>query len=305
MNRSDRTIRTANEGDLADIWTLLKDILFLDRFSQDLIREKIFVNPAPERMTNGAIVSEAGGGIVGVMQVVRRPADRKGWIGLFGVQASQQRTGIASELLDHALGMLKEQGVEEVEVLAIPGNYFTPGVDPRYTSALCFLEKRGFQRFRDCVNMIGRLDEAFDVSGDIKRLEDAGLTIRRATVADGPLLDAYFSLEFGDDWRLEAALAMANDPPALHLALKDGAVIAFSAHSTQNREWGFFGPMGTSPQTRGLGIGRVLLQLCLNDLRDAGHKSAVIPWVGPIPFYSHHAGCTVERVFWRYRRYLS
>ncbi|MEZ6082953.1 MAG: GNAT family N-acetyltransferase [Phycisphaerae bacterium] len=213
MNRSDRTIRTANEGDLADIWTLLKDILFLDRFSQDLIREKVFVNPAPERMKYEMIVSEAGGGIVGVMQVVRRPADRKGWIGLFGVQASQQRTGIASELLDHALGMLKEQGVEEVEVLAIPGNYFTPGVDPRYTSALCFLEKRGFQRFRDCVNMIGRLDEAFDVSGDIKRLEDAGLTIRRATVADGPLLDAYFSLEFGDDWRLEAALAMANDPP--------------------------------------------------------------------------------------------
>ncbi len=304
MNRSDRTIRTANEGDLADIWTLLKDILFLDHFSQDLIREKIFENPAPDRMAYDVIVSEVGGRIVGIMQVVRRPADRKGWIGLFGVQASQQRTGIASELLDYALESLKGQDVEEVEVLAIPGNYFTPGVDPRYTPALCFLEKRGFQRFRDCVNMIGRLDKAFDVSGDIKRLEDAGLTIRRATVADGPLLDAYFSREFGDDWRLEAALAMANDPPALHLALKDGAVIAFSAHSTQNREWGFFGPMGTSPQTRGLGIGRVLLQLCLNDLRDAGHKSSVIPWVGPIPFYSHHAACTVERVFWRYRRHL-
>ncbi|GJM26873.1 MAG: hypothetical protein DHS20C16_32880 [Phycisphaerae bacterium] len=305
MNSSNRTIQTAEQGDLESIWTLLKDVLFLETFGPELIEEKLFTNPAPDRQAFETLVCHDGGQLVGVMQVVRRPADRKGWIGLFAVRADRQRAGIASELLDRSLEGLRGDGVEEVEALAIPGNYFTPGIDPRYTSGLCFLEKRGFQRFRDCVNMIGRLDDAFDTSTDTKRLEDAGLVIRRATANDGPLLDAYFSRDFGDDWRMEAGLALANDPPALHLALKDGAVIAFSAHSTQNREWGFFGPMGTSPETRGLGIGRLLLQLCLNDLRDAGHQTAVIPWVGPIPFYSHHAGCTVDRVFWRYRRYLT
>jgi GNAT superfamily N-acetyltransferase len=305
MNSSGQTIRVAIPSDLEIISTLLKDVLFLDRFSPELIEEKLFRNPAPDRMTYETLLSEAEGRLVGVMQVVGRPADRKGWIGLFGVRATDQRTGVASKLLDRAIATFRGKGIEEVEVLAIPGNYFTPGIDPRYTSGMCFLEKRGFQRFRDCVNMIGRLDETFDTSADTKRLEAAGLEIRRASASDGPLLDAYFSSEFGDDWRMEAGLALANDPPALHLALKDGAVIAFSAHSTQNREWGFFGPMGTSPETRGLGIGRLLLQLCLNDLRDVGHKTSVIPWVGPIPFYSHHAGCTVDRVFWRYRRYLT
>ncbi len=305
MNSSNRTHRTAEHSDLESIWTLFKDVLFLDSFSPQLIEEKLFTNPAPNRQTHETLLSLDGGQLVGIMQVVRRPADRKGWIGLFGVRASDQRIGVATELLDQAIGIFRREKIEEVEVLAIPGNYFTPGIDPRYTPAICFLEKRGFQRFRDCVNLVGRLDEPFDTSADIERLEAAGLEIRRAIASDGPLLDAYFLREFGDDWRMEAGLALASDPPALHLALKNGAVVAFSAHSTQNREWGFFGPMGTSPETRGLGIGRVLLHLCLNDLRDAGHKSAVIPWVGPIPFYSHHAGCTVDRVFWRYRLHLT
>ena len=118
-------------------------------------------------------------------------------------------------------------------------------------------------------------------------------------------MDAFFEENFGADWRFEVSLALENDPPGLHIALKDGRLIAFSAHSSQNREWGFFGPMGTVPAARGLGLGRVLLWHCLNDMRDAGHRTAVIPWVGPIAFYQQWAGCHVERVFWRYRLVLT
>ncbi len=305
MNSTNRTIGVANQEDLESIWTLLRGELFLDQFSRELIDEKLFTNPAPDRLASEALLCHEGERLVGVMQVVRRDVDRKGWIGLFAVRTESQRMGIASLLLDRAMEQLRTKGIDEVEVLAVPGNYFTPGIDPRYTSGLCFLEKRGFRRFKDCVNLIGKLDVPFETATDIARLESEGLEIRRAREQDGRLLDAYFLREFGDDWRMEAGLALANDPPSLHLALKDGAVIAFSAHSTQNREWGFFGPMGTSPETRGLGIGRLLLRLCLNDLREAGHKTAVIPWVGPIPFYSHHADCSVERVFWRYRCHIS
>ena len=98
---------------------------------------------------------------------------------------------------------------------------------------------------------------------------------------------------------------MRNDPPAMHLAVADGRIIAFSGHSSQNREWGFFGPMGTTPAARGKGVGQVLLRRCLNDLRDAGHTTAVIPWVGPIGFYSRYCNCRVDRVFWRYRKTLA
>ncbi len=57
--------------------------------------------------------------------------------------------------------------------------------------------------------------------------------------------------------------------------------------------------MGTETDERDSGVGRVLLLSCLNDLFQAGHRTAIIPWVGPIAFYARHAGCTVQRVFWR------
>jgi GNAT superfamily N-acetyltransferase len=94
---------------------------------------------------------------------------------------------------------------------------------------------------------------------------------------------------------------MAVDPPAVHLALRDDRIVAFSAHSAQNREWGFFGPMGTTPAARGHGLGAVLLMRCLEDLRKAGYGRAVIPWVGPIAFYAANVPCRVERVYWRLR----
>ncbi len=236
------------------------------------------------------------------MQSVMRIPARKAWLGMFAVAANIRRTGIATRLLHHVIAEWQSAGIQQAEALAIPGNYFTPGLDPRYTAAHCFLERRGFERFRDCVNLVGDLDQSFDTSADEQRLAAEGIAVRRASAGDGPLLDRFFDTEFGEDWRLEAELALANDPPALHLALKGDRIIAFSAHSSQNREWGFFGPMGTLPETRGLGIGRVLLLRCLEDLRRAGHRTTVIPWVGPIAFYAHHANCRVDRVFWRYRR---
>ena len=36
-------------------------------------------------------------------------------------------------------------------------------------------------------------------------------------------------------------------------------------------------------------------------MRDAGHRTSVIPWVGPIAFYQQWCAARVERVFWRYR----
>lgn len=153
--------------------------------------------------------------------------------------------------------------------------------------------------------MTAELDHPFDTGADEDRLSPMGIAVRRAGPEDESLLDAFFARHFGADWLMETSLAMNNDPPGLHLALAENRVIAFSGHSSQNREFGFFGPMGTAPEARGKGIGRVLLRRCLNDLRDAGHKTSVIPWVGPISFYARHCGARVDRVFWRYRKQLT
>jgi mycothiol synthase len=293
-------IRVAEQGDLPALYELARRALVLDSFSEELLAEKLFEKRRPHEFSWEVYLAEGKGRRVGFMQSVVRAAARKAWVGLFAVGAQFRRRGVASALFEHAKADWPAD-IEEVEALAIPGNYFAPGLDPRYTEALCFLERQGFERFKDCVNLTAELTKRFDTSKEERRLVGEGIEIRRARPGDDPLLDAFFAEHFGEDWRFEASLAMRNDPPTLHLALKDGHAIAFSAHSTQNKEWGFFGPMGTAPEARGLGIGRVLLWHCLNDMRDAGHRTSVIPWVGPIAFYQQWCGARVERVFWRYR----
>jgi len=298
-------IDRANPSDLNSLHALAASAMTRDSFSIEQLEEKLFRNPCPQRYVYQTWIARDGDRIAGMMQEVHRPEDHRGWLGLFAVDSGFRRRGVATALWRRLEANFRDVGVTEVEALAIPGNYLLPGLDPGYTEGLCFLESQGFERFRDCANLIGVLDRPFDTRADEDRLKSGGVTIRRADDADAALLDAYFFEHFGPDWRMEVALAMDNDPPGLHIALADNRMIAFSAHSTQNREHGFFGPMGTAPEARGKGIGRVLLRRCLNDLRDAGHNTTVIPWVGPISFYAHHAGCRVDRVFWRYRKPLT
>lgn len=296
---SEIQIRDAQPSDLAELHGLATRALPLDRFSMELLREKLFANRRPEQFSWSTQVAVCGGKTVGFMQsAVRRPT-RKCWIGMFAVDAAHRRQGIATRLYEH-VRRLWPADFSEAEVLAIPCNYFHPGLDPRYTEGLCFVEKLGFVRGKDCANLTGSLERRFDTAAEDARLAPLGVTVRRATRDDAPLLDAFFAANFGDDWRYEAELALGQSPIALHLGIKDGRIIAFSGHSSQNRDWGFFGPMGTAPESRGLGLGRVLLWHCLNDMHDAGHRTCVIPWVGPISFYHQWAGCRVERVFWRY-----
>lgn len=293
-------IRPLGPEALAAIRHLLAESLPHDRFSPDLIREKLFENPRPalDRFELWGAFDEEF--LAGVMQSVVRPG-QKAWLGLFAVDRGCRRRGVARALLASCVASWRHAGATEAEVLAIPGNYFAPGLDPRYTAALAFLERRGFARFKDCVNLAVDLSRVPDPTDGEEELRAAGIEVRRADAGDDARLDAFFAAQFGADWRLEAELARRVTPPGLHLALLGGRVVAFAAHSGMNREWGWFGPMGTAREAEGRGIGRVLLLRCLADLRVAGHASAVIPWVGPIAFYARQAGARVDRVFWRYR----
>jgi GNAT superfamily N-acetyltransferase len=295
-------IREVQDDALDTLYALCAAELVHDRFSRRLLAEKLFANPRPNLDDYTVYLAETGAGPLGMMQSVTRPTEAKAWLGIFVVAAGHRRRGIATRLLETVATQWRRAGVKTAEALAIPGNYFMPGIDPRYTPALCFLEQHGFERFKDCVNMLADLSAPLPTAAEEERLRGIGVEVRRAGPEDSQLLDDFFAGDFGGDWRLEAELAMRNDPPALHIAVQGGRIIAFSAHSGQNREWGFFGPMGTTPAARGTGIGRLLLWHCLNDMRGAGHETSVIPWVGPIGFYARYVNARVDRVFWRYRR---
>ena len=113
-----------------------------------------------------------------------------------------------------------------------------------------------------------------------------------------------FSLaNFGDGWGGEIAHSVGREHAGCHLALaKDGSLLGFAAYGSSRPSW--FGPMGTAPAARGLGIGALLLRRCLADQRAAGQAQVQIGWVGPLPFYAKAVGARVERVFLLYRKQL-
>ncbi|MBK8915439.1 MAG: GNAT family N-acetyltransferase [Phycisphaerales bacterium] len=312
-------LRDAVPADMPQLYDLFSEALRFDLFSPGLLEEKLFANPRPldEPVTTAnaarfgrgeryrVVITEDERGAAGAIQIVTRPWEQRGWIGLFAVRTDLRRRGIGRGLLEAAIAHAAGDGARTIDLIGIPGNYFAPALDPRYTTALCLLERLGFEKTGDCCNLVAELNGLPETGEEEARLTRDGIEIRRAVRSDEALLDTFFAAQFGAEWRFECELAMRNAVPALHLALRDGQVIAFSAHSSQNREWGFFGPMGTAPEARGSGCGRVLLIRCLADLAHDGHATAVIPWVGPIGFYARSVKARVERVFWRMRRTLA
>ena len=84
-------------------------------------------------------------------------------------------------------------------------------------------------------------------------------------------------------------------------ARKKGEIIGFSGYDGNNRGRGFFGPLGVKTDYRGLGLGSVLVRICLQDMRKKHHQ-AIIPWVGPVCFYARSVGAMIDRVFWQYQK---
>lgn len=224
-----------------------------------------------------------------------------GHLDLLAVAPGARRRGTGTALVRAAEETLAGLGVREVRWAGNPPCYVLPGVDVRYTPALCLATSLGYEQYRTAQNMTADLATA-DLStvDDEGRLAARGVSIRRAVPGELPALRAWALDAFNASWAWEIEQSVVRPDAACHVAWRDGAVLAFAGHGANRPSW--FGPMGTDPAARNLGLGRVLLRRCLADQRDAGLDRAQIGWVGPIPFYSRTVAARVERIFWLYRK---
>ncbi|MEQ4718544.1 GNAT family N-acetyltransferase [Nonomuraea sp. B19D2] len=250
--------------------------------------------PAERRWT--ALATD--GGVVMASLSAGDPA--AGHIDLLAVHPSVQGQGRGRALVRAAEEWLRGQGARQARFAGNPPCYAWPGIDVRYTAAACLAESLGYERYQVAWNMTADLSTDLSVEDDLRRLEEAGVRV----LAAGPDGEAarervatFVREQWNERWAWEATHAAG-----LHYAERDGRVLGFAAWGARP---GWFGPMGTSPDARGLGVGRVLLRRCLADQRAAGQASAQIGWVGPLRFYSHAVGARAERVFWLYRRDLA
>ncbi|WJK44222.1 GNAT family N-acetyltransferase [Solwaraspora sp. WMMA2056] len=266
-----------------------------------------------------ALVDQTVRGVVLGSLAHRDPA--VGHVDLIAVHPDFRRHGLGRTLLGRAESALAVRGAAEVLLAGNPPYYAWPGVDVRYTPAVCLAMACGYQQDRTAWNMTADLSATDspalrDTAPAQQRLAAAGITVRRATAADVPALVAFTRTTFGDAWAAEVAQSVGRAGAGCHLAVREPAatasgaasadgpveVLGFAAYGSSRPSW--FGPMGTAPTAQGLGIGALLLRRCLQEQRAAGHHQVEIGWVGPVPFYASAAGARIERVFFLYRKQL-
>lgn len=295
-------IRSYTPEDLHKITELLNRSMNLDEFTPELLSEKI---NDPDYDENLTLISEDKGDITGFISgVVRnREQGKTGYIKLIATDPDYYRTGVATALLEKVEAGIKAAGANIVKLFESFPNYYMPGLDPFYTEAVCLFERRGYKRTGDCSNLRADLTaSSFDTAVEENHLLPE-IVIRRAGDGDKISLSEWITENF-KGWESEVAASFKNKPASIFIALENEKIIAFSAYENNNIGTGWFGPMGTTDACRGKGIGGILLKQCLKEMKHLGYKSAIIPWVGPIPFYMHYCNSKVDRVFWRYEKQL-
>ncbi|GAA3274694.1 GNAT family N-acetyltransferase [Dactylosporangium vinaceum] len=224
---------------------------------------------------------------------------RLGHVELLAVAPEARRRGVGSALLREAERRLAGLGATRVRLGGNPPCYAWPGVDVRYTPAVCLAQRAGYQLTDTAWNMTADLGRPeLDGPVDEGRLHDRGVKV----VPAGPDTPEWVRSIWGDGWGWEVAQSLGRGGAGCYVAVRDGEVLGFAAYGANRPSW--FGPMGTAPAAEGLGIGRVLLRRCLADLRAAGHATAQIGWVGPVAFYAKAVTARIERVFWIYTKTL-
>ncbi len=301
-----REVVRFEEKNIPSILKLCNNHMEYDTLTEELLREKVFYDPAyPKGLSVNLIYKESNQPLGFLSGVIRDTEDgRIGYVKLMVVHTNHRRKGIGTLLYQKAEDFFLNQGAREIRVYDVPFNYFMPGIDPRYTPAISFFETLGFKRFSDTANMIVELeDKDFNTKIPEQKLEKEGILISRARPEERAEILDFIRKNF-PHWVIEVSNAFKFSPIPLHIARYRGRIKAFAAHNCNNFNTGWFGPMGTHTSMRGKGAGGVLLKRCLNDMKETGLKKTTIPWVGPIRFYSYHVNAVVNRVFWRYRKHF-
>ncbi|USK98725.1 GNAT family N-acetyltransferase [Bacillus tropicus] len=144
------------------------------------------------------------------------------------------------------------------------------------------------QMQRDILRIIAEpRDLAVDLKGFVPIYNDLTCTVRKANTSDFEQLASFVEAEFGERWlhSIEYGFRTYKENSPIYIAEKEEVIVGFACYDVVRGKKGLFGPMGIAKQNRVKGVGRQLLHLCLQSMKQEGYEYAIIGQAGPIEFY--------------------
>ncbi|MEW6045608.1 MAG: GNAT family N-acetyltransferase [Bacillota bacterium] len=271
-----------------------------EHLDEEVLREKLLDDP--DRDPGLWLAARHGGRVVGIaVGVVRQlPGDGGplGYVQFLAVAPTFRRQKVATRLLDELERRLFARGARRIRVLGSAPSYLWPGVDVRYTPALCLFERRGYRIEGYEFNMSVDLTRPIQASGAGPRrhqLERLGVRVRRLEHTDETAFRAWLEQTWGPNWTYEALLALRRPVPTGFVAEQDGRIVGFAVYDSTRPGW--FGPMGVEVAWQGSGVGIELCVQAFEAMAAQGYRAAEIAWAGPRCFYARKLGAVISRVF--------
>lgn len=283
-----RSFRSGDSAELAEAWTRsapqdgitprrLRDLILLDRNFD----------------AEGLFIAEDHGAIVGAAYAVRRRVAHDGddlepstgWVPFFFVLPSHRRRGLGRALIEQSFDWLRDCGISEVIYSAYTPNYVLPGLDAeRYPAASALLNSFGFARIERPSAMDRSLigyEMPAEVRTRIDTLRSEGWHL--GTPVDDDLLPLIRIAgdSFNSDWARAIREGIVGGMPLERIIIAknpDGTVLGWAMHGTYESVIERFGPFGVLPESRGTGLGKVLLHLTLERMTALGAHSAWFLW---------------------------
>ncbi|MDQ0644796.1 GNAT family N-acetyltransferase [Microbacterium murale] len=283
-----RSFRTGDGVAIAEAWTRsapqdgitarrLRDLILMDRnFDAD-----------------GLFIAEDQGAVVGAAYAVRRRVAHDGddlepstgWIPFFFVVPNHRRHGLGRTLIMQAFDWLRGNGIREVIFSAYTPNYVLPGLDAeRYPEASALLASMGFSRV-ERPSAMDRSLIGYEMPAEIRErvdmLRNEGWHLGTPDDDDLVPLIKIAGDSFNSDWARAIREGIVGGMPTERIIIAknpEGTVLGWAMHGTYESVIERFGPFGVLPESRGTGLGKVLLHLTLERMTALGAHSAWFLW---------------------------
>ena len=239
---------------------------------------------------DGLFIAEENGKILGFINCVYRKVpidaytpvdDREGWISAFAVDDSESLFEVGGALLESAEAYFSSHGKSVISTGYYP-LYLFQGVSeehcPKYIE---LFEKRGYSSSRSIARRL-ELENYMppeNIPDKKERLLESGIYV--GAMKDEyvrSLVDSREAFNSGSGAYEFKLRLLVLDYERIRIAAKDGRIIGVCVFGDPYGSAERFGPFVVSKEYQGMGIGSVLMNECLSEMKKRGLSGAWMQW---------------------------